>query len=59
MRWEDGNNSDDCDKDNKDDTDGDADVDADVEAGGETSFLGLKESEIQTNKILHNGASDW
>ena len=40
-------------------TDGDADADADVEAGGETSFLGLKESEIQTNKILHNGASDW
>ena len=40
-------------------TDGDADADADVDAGGETSFLGLKESEIQTNKILHNGASDW
>ena len=40
-------------------TDGDADADADVDAGGETFFLGLKESEIQTNKILHNGASDW
>ena len=37
-------------------TDGDADVDADVDAdaGGETSFLGLKESEIQTDNILHN-----
>ena len=48
-------------------TDGDGDVDADAgvdvnadaDVGGETSFLGLKESEIQTNKILHNGASDW
>ena len=35
-------------------TDGDADVDADADAGGETSFLGLKESEIQTDNILHN-----
>ena len=33
-------------------TDGDADADAD--ADGETSFLGLKESEIQTDNILHN-----
>ena len=31
-------------------TDGDADADA----GGETSFLGLKESEIQTDNILYN-----
>ena len=39
-----------------DDADADAgvDVDEDVDAGGETSFLGLKESEIQTDKILHN-----
>ena len=41
-------------------TDGDADadasvdVDADADAGGETSFLGLKKSEIQTDNILHN-----
>ena len=40
-------------------TDGDADVDADADAGGETSFLGLKESEIQTDNILHNCKSDW
>ena len=32
----------------------DADADTDVDAGGETSFLGLKESEIQTDNILHN-----
>ena len=37
----------------------DADADTDVDAGGETFFLGLKESEIQTNKNLHNGASNW
>ena len=39
-----------------DDADADAgvDVDEDVDTGGETSFLGLKESEIQTDKILHN-----
>ena len=37
----------------------DADVDAEAEAGGETSFLGLKESEIHTDNILHNGESDW
>jgi len=35
-------------------TDGDADADADADAGGETSFLGLKESEIQTDNILYN-----
>ena len=41
-------------------TDGDADADAgvdadvDADADGETSFLGLKESEIQTDNILHN-----
>ena len=46
-------------------TDGDADADAgvdadvDADADGETSFLGLKESEIQTDNILHNGESDW
>ena len=46
-------------------TDGDADaaaavdVDVDVDADGEASFLGLKESEIQTDNILHNGESDW
>ena len=32
----------------------DVDVDADADADGETSFLGLKESEIQTDNILHN-----
>ena len=36
------------------DGDGDADADVDADAGGETSFLGLKESEIQTDNILHN-----
>ena len=40
-------------------THGNAEADADVDAGGETFFLGLKESEIQTNKNLHNGASNW
>ena len=30
------------------------DGDADADAGGETSFLGLKESEIQTDNILYN-----
>ena len=34
-------------------------VDADVDAGGETSFLGLKESEIETDNILHNWESKW
>ena len=37
-------------------TDGDV---ADADAGGETSFLGLKESEIQTDNILHNWVSKW
>ena len=37
----------------------DVDADADADADGETSFLGLKESEIQTDNILHNGESDW
>ena len=41
------------------DADVDADVDEDADADGETSFLGLKESEIQTDNILHNGESDW
>ena len=35
----------------------DADVDADD--GGETSFLILEESEIQTDNILHNWVSKW
>ena len=34
-----------------------ADVDADVDDGGETSFLGLKESEIETDNIIHNRES--
>ena len=40
-------------------TDGDADADADVDADadGETSFLGLKESEIQTDSIVLNRKS--
>ena len=37
----------------------DADADVDVDAGGETSFLGLKESEIQTDNFLHSRESDW
>ena len=41
------------------DADADADVDADVDAGGETSFLGLKESEIQTDNFLNNCESNW
>ena len=42
-------------------TDGDADADADgdADAGGETSFLGLKESEIQTDNFLNTYESDW
>ena len=39
-------------------TDGDV-VDADADTGGETSFLGLKESEIQTDNIPHNWVSKW
>ena len=39
------------------DTDADADADVDVDAGGETSFLGLTESEIQTGNIVHNRES--
>ena len=34
------------------DSDANADVDADADAGGETSFLGLKESEIETDNFL-------
>ena len=41
------------------DADAGADVDADADAGGETSFLGLKESEIQTDNFLHSRESDW
>ena len=42
-------------------TDGDADADSDVDAdaGGETCFLGLKESEIQTDNFLNNCESNW
>ena len=36
------------------DADADADADVDVDAGGETSFLGLKESEIETDNFLNN-----
>ena len=41
-------------------TDGDADADVDVDVdvdAGETSFLGLTESEIQTGNIVHNRES--
>ena len=41
------------------DADADAGVDVDADGRGEASFLGLKESEIQTDNILHNGESDW
>ena len=36
------------------DADADVDADADADADGETSFLGLKESEIQTDSIVLN-----
>ena len=39
------------------DADEDADADADADADGETSFLGLKESEIQTDSIVLNRKS--
>ena len=41
------------------DADADADADGDADAGGETSFLGLKESEIQTDNFLNTYESDW
>ena len=41
------------------DADADADADGDADAGGETSFLGLKESEIQTDTFLNTYESDW
>ena len=41
------------------DADAGADVDADADAGGETSFLGLKESEIETDNFLNNCKSSW
>ena len=41
------------------DADADADADGDADAGGETSFLGLKESEIQTDNFLNNDESHW
>ena len=41
------------------DGDADADADADGDAGGETSFLGLKESEIETDNFLNNCKSSW
>ena len=39
------------------DGDGDADAAVDADADGKTSFLGLKESEIQTDNIPHNRES--
>ena len=41
------------------DADADADADVDADAGGETCFLGLKESEIQTDTFLNTYESDW
>ena len=41
------------------DADAGADVDADADVGGETSFLGLKESEIETDNFLNNCKSSW
>ena len=41
------------------DGDADADADADGDAGGETSFLGLKESEIETDNSILSKESDW
>ena len=32
-------------------------MDEDVDDGGETSFLGSKESEIETDNIVHNRES--
>ena len=41
-------------------TDGDADADVDADAdAGQTSFLSLKESEIQTDNFLNTYESDW
>ena len=40
-------------------TDADADADAGADAGGETSFLGLKESEIETDNSILSKESDW
>ena len=40
------------------DVDVDVDADEDVDDGGETSFLGSKESEIETDNIPHNWESD-
>ena len=41
------------------DVDADGDVDEDVDASAETSFLGLKDSEIQTDNFLNNDESKW
>ena len=41
------------------DADADGDVDEDVDASAETSFLGLKDSEIQTDNFLNNDESKW
>ena len=41
------------------DGDADADADADGDAGGETSFLRLKESEIETDNSILSKESDW
>ena len=37
----------------------DGDVDGDVDSSAETSFLGLKDSEIQTDNFLNNDESKW
>ena len=34
-------------------------TDVDADAGGETCFLGFKESEIQTDNFLNNDESHW
>ena len=41
------------------DADADADADGDADAGGETSFLGLRESEIHTDNFLNNDEYKW
>jgi len=41
------------------DADADGDADADMDADGETSFLGLRESEIHTDNFLNNDEYKW
>ena len=52
-----GNKKRDDDGDADADADADGDVDEDVDASAETSFLGLKDSEIQTDNFLNNDES--